>query len=512
MISGNLRYESLSGRILLAVLVTLFTLCDRPAYSASEPGTVTVVISTDLENLDPHDTAGTHIGKVLLANVVETLTEINPDDSSIMPRLATAWKQIDTNIWHFSLRKGVKFHDGKDFNAEAAVFNLRRLYDKRLPSQTRGKFFSHFHMEGKALDSHTLEVKTDKFEPLLPSLMGILAICSPGTPLDKITRNPIGTGPFKFSKWDAGIQIVLERFDGYWGKQTQVKKAVYVWRKESSVRAAMVEIGEADLALDIAKQDAKRPDMDYSYVNSETTLLHINVPEPPLNDRRVRLALNYAIDRNTIRGTILSKDVIPATQMVVPNVFGYNPDLKVWPYDPQKARQLLEEARKDGVPVDKPILLAGRTGQFSGDEELMEAVMTMYRAVGLNVTLKIMEPTIVRRYGVKPFPAGPFLMQRQHDNNKGDAVFTVLNFYHCNATQSHMCDKTVDDLIDKAQVATGEERKNLWRAAFKRIHDEIVPDVMLFHMMGYCRVGSRINFKPSVALSSQAELAPITFK
>jgi len=83
-----------------------------------------------------------------------------------------------------------------------------------------------------------------------------------------------------------------------------------------------------------------------------------------LNDRRVRLALNYAVDRNAIRGSILSKDVVPATQMVVPSTFGYNPDLKVWPYDPKKARQLLDEARKDGVPVDKEILLVDRIGLY----------------------------------------------------------------------------------------------------------------------------------------------------
>ena len=81
---------------------------------------------------------------------------------------------------------------------------------------------------------------------------------------------------------------------------------------------------------------------------------------------------------------------------------------------------------------------------------------------------------------------GPTFCRSQHDNNKGDAVFTVFYNYHCNGNQSPMCDKKVDDLIEKAQVATGEERKNLWRAAFKRIHEEIIPDVMLFHMVGYC--------------------------
>ncbi len=103
-------------------------------------------------------------------------------------------------------------------------------------------------------------------------------------------------------------------------------------------------------------------------------------------------------------------------------------------------------------------------------------------------------------------------MQRKHDNNKGDAAFTAFFCYHCKGVQSSTCDKTLDDLIEKAQGATGEERKNLWHAAFKRIREEIIPDVLLFHMVGYARVGNRINYKPSMATTSEIQLEQITFK
>jgi peptide/nickel transport system substrate-binding protein len=492
----------------------LVALCAAPASAAPEPGTVTIVLDVEPANLDPTDTPTSDVGKVLIKNVVESLTEINPDDSRILPRLATSWKQIDKTTWQFFLRKGVKFHDGTDFNAEAVLFNIKRLYDKGIPSQTRGKFFSHFQMEAKALDNYTVEFKTDKLEPLLPTLLGIMTICSPNTPLGKYTRNPIGTGPYKFVKWDAGTQIVLERFPGYWGKRPQVEKAVFVWRGESAVRASMVLIGEADLVPNIARQDATRPDMDYSYFNSETSFIRIETANAPLNDRRVRLALNYAVDREAIRGSILSKDVVPATQFIVPNIFGHYPDLKVWPYDPQKARQLIEEARKDGVPVDREILFVGRQRMFPNHEEVMEAVMTMAKAIGLNVKLKVLEVGPYQPYNRKPHPAdvGPFLLQTQLDNNFGDAVFSVYQRYHCEGQSSPICDKKLDEMIEKAQVATGEERRSLWQAIFKRVHDDIIPDIMLFHMVGYTRVGKRINFKPSIATNSEVNLAQITFK
>jgi peptide/nickel transport system substrate-binding protein len=514
MKSGHHIHEFSSATLVVAVLAILFALCIGQANSASEPGAVTIVLKLEPVSLDPGNSTASIEGQVMLKNILENLTEISPTDSSIMPRLATSWKQIDATTWHFFLRKGVKFHDGQDFNAQAVIFNLKRIYDKTIVSNTGTKFFKNFQVEGRALDSYTLELKTDKFQPLLLTLMSTLAICSPSTPM-ALTRNPIGTGPYRFVRWDAGTQIVMERFDGYWGKQPQVKKAVYVWRNESAVRAAMVAIGEADLTPEITKQDATSPDMDYSYLNSETSSLRIGgVWEPPLNDKRFRMALNLAVDRNAMRGSILSKDVIPATQPIVPSIFGHNPDLKVWPYDPQKARQLLDQARKDGVPVDKEITIVGRTGVWPGGDETMEAVMTMYKAVGLNVKLRMLESGAFAPFRDKPYPTniGPYLLQKQDDNSRGDAAFTVFQKYHCNGFQSPVCDRTLDSLIEKAQVAIGEERKNLWRSVFKNIYEEIIPDVMLYHMIGYARIGKRINFKPTMATVNEIPIEQITFK
>jgi peptide/nickel transport system substrate-binding protein len=209
---GHLICKALS--VTLVFFAIAFTFLVTPANSAPEPGTVTIVIPAEAINLDPLDCIRGTTGRMVLKNVAEPLVDFNINDGSLTPRLATSWKQIDAKTWHFFLRKGVKFHDGADFNADTVVFTVKRLYDKRVYTQTKDKFFSTITLEAKALDSHTVEIKVDKPEPLLVTLMGIVAICSPNTPMDKLTRNPIGTGPYKFAKWDAGSQIVLERFDG----------------------------------------------------------------------------------------------------------------------------------------------------------------------------------------------------------------------------------------------------------------------------------------------------------
>ena len=223
----------------------------------------------------------------------------------------------------------------------------------------------------------------------------------------------------------------------------------------------MIATGEADIAANIAVQDATDPEMDFSYPNSETSRLRIDTTIPPLDDIRVRKALNLAFDREAVRGTIFSPDVIPATQLVVPSINGHNPDLKVWPHDPAEAKRLLDEARADGVPVDDEITLLGRINIYPNATEIMEVLLGMYQEAGLNVKLQMMEVAEWVDILTKPYAEdrGPVVQQSQHDNNNGDAVFTVYNKYHSEGAQSTTIDSTLDDAIVRAGEATGDERQ-----------------------------------------------------
>jgi len=476
---------------------------------ADEDAAVTIVLSEELDLVEPCQASRSNIGRVIKQNVAETLTEINPVDGSVTPRLATEWEQVDDLTWRFTLRDGVSFHDGAPLNAEAVIYAIQRTMDETLDCEVRTKFFGNIALEPTAVDDLTIEIKTDSPVPILPTMMGTFTIVSPNTPMGEPTREPVGTGPYTFESWSPGENIVLLRNADYWGEQPAVEKATYVWRTESAVRAAMIAAGEADIAANIAVQDATDPEMDFSYPNSETSRLRIDTTRPPLDDIRVRKALNLAFDRDAVRGTVFSPDVIPATQLVVPSINGHNPDLKAWSYDLAEAKQLLDEARADGVPVDDEITLLGRINIYPNATEIMEVLQAT--DAGLNVKLQMMEVAEWVDILTKPYAEdrGPVVQQSQHDNNNGDAVFTVYNKYHSEGAQSTIGDPTLDDVITRAGEASGEERQKLFQDGFRMINDEIVADVPMFHMVGYTRVGPRVSFQPDISTNSELHLAKI---
>ncbi len=480
---------------------------------AAEGGNITIVLSEEPDIVDPCEASRSNVGRVVKQNINETLTEINPKDGSITPRLATEWEQTDPLTWRFKLREGVKFHDGEPFNAEAVKFSIERTLDDRIDCEIRIKFFGGTEVTPEVVDDYTIDIKTTEPAPIMPTMMGTMTIVSPNTVVGERTREPVGTGPYTFDQWNVGENIVLKRFPDYWGEQPDVETATYVFRTKSAVRAAMVETGEADIAPNIAVQDATSPEMDFSYPNSETSRLRIDVQKPPLDDIRVRKALNLAVDRDAMRGTIFSKDVIPATQLIVPSISGHNDDLKVWPYDPEEAKRLLDEARADGAPVDNEIVIIGRTNIYPNATEAAEAIMAMYQAVGLNVSLRMLEVAEWVDWLTKPFaddrPVN--VQQSQHDNNNGDPVFTVFNKYHSDGGQSVYSYPELDKMIEAAEVATGEDRKAKWQAVFAKI-DELVLDVPMFHMVGYSRVGPDVDFTPDISSNSELQLSQIKIK
>ncbi|MEM7022722.1 MAG: ABC transporter substrate-binding protein, partial [Pseudomonadota bacterium] len=203
-----------------------------------------------------------------------------------------------------------------------------------------------------------------------------------------------------------------------------------------------------------------------------------------------------------------------ATQLIVPSINGHNPDLEVWAFDPAGAKALLDEARADGVPVDDEITIIGRIGIYPNATEAAEAMLAMYQQLGLNVKLQMLEVAEWVDILTKPYADDrqPAIQLSQHDNNNGDAVFTVYNKYHTEGGQSTISSAELDATIEQAEVATGEERTKLWQQAFKMINDDIIADIPMFHMVGFTRVGPDLEFTPDISTNSELQLSQIKLK
>jgi peptide/nickel transport system substrate-binding protein len=496
--------------LLFTAALTVLPLASAYAQKAGE---VTVVLGEDLDLVEPCMATRSNIGRVILQNVNETLTQYDvKGGKGVLPRLAESWTDQGNGTWRFSLRKGVKFSNGTAFDANDVKHSFERMMSDKITCES-SRYFGDTKLSLNVVDDNTIDVTANPPQPILPLLMSIVTIVPAETPL-AFVRDPVGTGPYKLTQWNQGQNITLEARSDYWGQAPAVKKATYVFRSDPAVAAAMVTKGEADLAPSISAADATDAKSDVSYLNSETLYLRIDSAVAPITDKRVREALNLAIDRSAFIGSLLPKGTVEAAAIVPPTTLGWNPNVKPFPFDPAKAKKLLAAAKADGVPVDTKLYLIGRSNLFPGVVEVVEAMQQMLQDVGFNVEVQMLEVAQIEQLYSKPFKEGrpPQMLVVQHDNSRGDPVFSMYFKYDSKGRQSGISDPKADELITKATAATGPERAKLWSDLIAYVHDDVVADVLLFHMVNFARVGKRIAFTPTIATNSQLELADITFK
>ena len=489
----------------------LAMVCAFPAFA--QDGHVTIVLSEELDIVDPCEASRSNVGRVVLQNISETMTELVPGQG-LQSRLADSWEDMGDGTWRFNLHPGVMFSDGTALDAGDVAHTLKRIKDETIICEIGSKFFGGIELSANAVDDVTIDITADPASPILPLLMSTVTITPSEVPLNERMAVPIGTGPYTFDEYARGQHIKLSANPNYWGDKPAVTNATYVFRSDSAVRAAMVATGEADIAPNIALQDATDDAMDYSYPNSETVFMRIDNHTAPLDDIRVRQALNYAVDREAFVGSILANGTLLATGVTPPSTIGYNTDLEPFPYDPEKAKALLAEAKADGVNVDSEILVIGRINNFANILETMEALTAMWSDAGFNVKLQMVEVAEWLEYYSKPFAEdrGPIIVAAQHDNANGDPVFSMFFKYASEGLQSGVNDPTLDAMIAEASLATGDEREAKWSAVFKYIHTDQVIDAFLFHMVGFSRVGQRLDFQPTIRTNSELQLSQIGFK
>ncbi|MGV9802287.1 ABC transporter substrate-binding protein [Mycobacterium sp. NPDC003449] len=474
--------------------------------------TLRIVLPQEPPTLEPCESSLTSTGVVVRSNITEPLIERDPQSGDLLPLLATGWHQSAPNRWTFDIRSGVTFSDGAPFTAADAAFSIDRAVNSDLQCNVDGYVFGDDKLDVSAPDANTVVVGTPKPDPILPLRISFVEIVPKTTSTTAKVREPIGTGPYAIERWEYGQKLLLHRNDTYWGKKPDFARAEYQWRSEGSVRAAMVVNDEADIGTSVGPEDGAG-DLGVPFPNNETTALRITGTEAPLNDIRIRHAINYSVNRTGIVKAIYRGLGEPASQLIPDGVVGYNKDLPLWPHDPAEAKRLVDEARADGVPVDRQIRLIGRNSQFPGVTETVEVIQNELAKAGLNVKIEMMDTAAQLQYQLQPFPsdAGPFIALIMHGNQAGDAAFSVDQYMRSDGAQSAFGTPEFDKKIGAAGELTGQARQAAYAKIFADEPEEIGQFAYIAHMTGVLAKSPRVDYQPDSATGDEMRLSQMTF-
>lgn len=420
--------------------------------------TLTIGVRGGPDSIDPHFTAtGTHAES--LKHVFDTLVW-SGDGLELEPRLAESWKPISDTTWEFKLRRGVKFHDGSDFTAEDVKFSIERIPVVSGPNPTT--IYVRRVKETKIIDAHTVHIVTDGPAPVLPNDFIRLFIVSSkaAAGLTKENANEafnsgkaaIGTGPYKYVSWQPKGDLVLDRFDGFWGPKEPWARHIRKEIPNDASRVAQLKAGQLDLitrvpATDVAalKRDPKLTvqTIETVYVFNVEMDMRERAPgvsakdgsplaKNPFLDLRVREAIDLAIDRKTLAEIAMEGLGSPASQMVTPSIFGYNKALGDRKYDPAAAKKLLADA---GYPNGFRIQFHFTQDRLPGDTQVGTSIAQMLAAIGIDARPNAAPAAVF-------FPArtrGEFSMSMSGWGTlTGEAHYTLSSLAHSNDTARRM--------------------------------------------------------------------------
>ena len=352
--------------LLMAVVMVTLTGCGG---SGSDESGSSIIIgqSSEVANLNPMIQPRTPDSNVQC--LIFDYLVIPDENLNYVGDLAESWDiSDDGTVYTFHLQEGVKWHDGEDFNADDVVFTLTALASPEYTGGNEGRVMSIVgaseyqagtadSVEGiKKIDDYTVEITlaspnaaflSNMYVAMLPEhILGEESPADWGN--DDFNRAPIGTGKYKFVEWEAGQYISLERNDEYFGTMPSIENVVVQFGADTTLVAALLN-GEIDVlynlpATEIENVEAVDGVGVYNYEMMSVYYIGLNQLDPDLSDLRVRQALAYALDKQTIVDTVYGETATVANDIFPDNHWSHNPDVTVYEYNPEKAMALLEEA------------------------------------------------------------------------------------------------------------------------------------------------------------------------
>ena len=472
------------------------------ALAPAQATTLRWAAQNDILTLDPHS-QNHATTNAILQHAYEGLTRYNAK-YEVEPALATKWTYISPTQVRFDLRKGVKFHDGSPFTADDVVFSFGRI---KQPQGTMSIYVTGIS-EIKKIDDHTVDFILAGPNPILLRNIGDFFIMSkPWSDKNKTanvqdykakeenfaSRNVNGTGGYKISGWTPDQRVTMSANPDWWDKAnaSNVSEVVYTPVKSDSTRVAALLSGDVDMVTDLPTQDVTRlrNDPKLKIVDGhEVRTIFIALDQHnaelkysdvkgknPFKDKRVREALNIAVDREAIKRATMRGLSLPAAIMVAPGVNGHTPDIDVpLKPDPERAKKLLAEA---GYPNGFEFQLNCPNNRYVNDEEICQNLVSMWAKVGIKTKLAAESmATFIQK--VQNFDSSAYLLGWGVATY--DAQYSLQSLVRTRTTGAdgnfnfgRVSDAKVDQLVDAMKTETVVAKRNaMIREALLRTRDE----------------------------------------
>lgn len=457
---------------------------------AQTPADVLVVGQiAEPKSLDPAAVTAVNDFRILV-NLYEGLVRYKSGTLEVAPALAESWEiNEDGTEYTFKLREGVTFHDGTPFNAEAVKFNFDRMLNEDHPYHNTGPFPLAFFFsaveETTAVDELTVKFKLNEpFAPFLSNLAyptGLLvspeAVKQYG---EDIGRHPTGTGAFKFVEWASNERVVVDRYADYWGEQAGVQAVVFRPITDANTRVAEMLAGGIDMMVEVPPTALSQfQGDDFSIVEQagpHVWFLILNAKEGPFANKLVRQAANYAINKEALVNDVLEGTAAVAAGPTPPAfAWAYNEELDPYPYDPEKAKELLAEAGAEGAELTFYVTEGG-SGMLD-PVAMGTAIQADLAAVGLDVKIETYEwNTFLGEVNPglegKADMAEMAWMTNDPDTLPYLALRTEAWPENGGFNSGYYSNEKVDELLEKARTSTSQDE----RAALYREMQAIVQD------------------------------------
>lgn len=480
-------WKGVASLLLAATSLSLVS----PAFAQTPPNILVVGQIAEPASLDPHVSTAANDFRIAV-NIYDGLVRNTPGTLEIEPALATDWTISDDGLeYTFNLREGVTFHDGTPFNAEAVKFNFDRMLKEDHPFASTGPFPLAFFFSA-VKDVAVVDDLTVKFtlnEPFAPFMSNLASptglIVSPAAVEQygaDYGRHPVGTGPFKFEEWQSNTSVVASRNDAYWDGAPSLEAVIFRPITDANTRVAEILSGGIDVLLETPPDNVAQFADDANYQVVEAVGPHVwyvmlNAKDGPFADKRVRQAVNYAVNKES-----LVNDVLQGTADVsagpIPPAFNwaYNEEVAPYPYDPEKAKKLLAEAGAEGAKLTF-IVTEGGSGMLD-PVPMGTAIQADLAAVGLDVEIKTYEwNTFLSEVNPGLEGKGDMAEMAWMTSDPDTLPFLTLRTAAFPAeggfNSSYYSNPEVDALLDKARLSTDPgERGELYKQVQAITHED----------------------------------------